>query len=45
MNPAQVLEKKQSFPILIVDKIGGVGKELANSLKEESLIIYSEDVL
>jgi len=40
MNPAQVLEKKQSYPILIVDKTGEIGEQLVSSLKEESLIVF-----
>lgn len=32
-------EKKQELPILIVDKIGNFGEELAKTLKDESLVV------
>ena len=40
MNTAQIItEKKNDYPILIVDKLGVIGKELATSLRQESLVI------
>jgi len=39
MNPALVVEKKQEYPILIVDKIGFLGEKIAEKLKEETLVV------
>lgn len=40
MNPALVVEKKQEYPILIVDKVGFLGEKIAGKLKEEALIVF-----
>ena len=40
-HPALVTtENKQEYPILIVDKNGQIGEELANTLKNESLVVF-----
>src|SRR5680860_543614 len=39
MNPALVTEEKHESPILIVDKIGIFGEELAKHLEKEALIV------
>lgn len=33
-------EKKHEYPILVVDKLGIIGAELVNSLKQEALVIF-----
>lgn len=40
MKPALVTEEKQESPILIVDKIGVIGEELAKQLEKEALIVF-----
>ena len=40
MNPALVVEKKQEYPILIVDKVGFLGERIAEKLKEETLVVF-----
>jgi hypothetical protein len=39
MKPALVSEEKQESPILIVDKIGVIGEELAKNLEKEALVV------
>jgi len=34
------IEKKQNYPILLIDKHGLIGEELAEKLREDSLIIF-----
>ncbi|PIY94327.1 MAG: hypothetical protein COY68_03090 [Candidatus Levybacteria bacterium CG_4_10_14_0_8_um_filter_35_23] len=40
MNPALIVEKKQEYPILIVDKVGFLGEKIAEKLKNEVLIVF-----
>lgn len=40
MSAFQSVEKKQKYPILIVDKIGVIGERLIEELKQEALIIF-----
>lgn len=39
MKPALVTEEKQESPILIVDKVGVIGEDLAKNLEKEALIV------
>jgi hypothetical protein len=39
MKPALVIEKKQEYPILIVDKNGFIGEKLAERLQDDALIV------
>jgi hypothetical protein len=39
MKPALVVEKKQEYPILIVDKVGLIGEKIAVKLKNDALVV------
>jgi hypothetical protein len=40
ISAQSITQKKQEYPILIVDKKGIIGKELVKQLKDEALVVY-----
>ena len=40
ISAQSITQKRQDYPILIVDKKGTIGKELVKQLKDEALVVY-----